>query len=140
MTDVESPDTEQSTNAKASRARSAAAAVKGFARKHRKTIAGAGVGLAVIGSAVLREYLNSQLPPGPPHEFDAPEHLPRSDGQRQPVSQHSVQGHFMRISGRPSERAKANYAAALAAGFDGPPEIPPGWTWRDEHDRGSDAA
>ncbi|MCX4749164.1 hypothetical protein OG455_27270 [Kitasatospora sp. NBC_01287] len=123
--------------------RSATAAVRGFVKKHQKVIAGAVTVVTVITAGLL-------LHAGGQHddddeEFDAPSpgSDPESepDGQQgQPRSAHPVKGHLMRISGRPSERARANYADAYAAGLVESEEIPPGHTWRDDCERGYDAA
>ncbi|MER6748072.1 hypothetical protein ACFW6C_09155 [Streptomyces fungicidicus] len=109
-------------------------AVKRAFNKHKKTIglltlAGLGVAIAVAKGYASedeetdREEDESLFCSPPPPE-------PEPDEQRPPLAKQEVIDHLMRISGQPSEEAKAAYAQSDLAARAGSDQLPEGMTYR----------
>ncbi|MFF9171766.1 MULTISPECIES: hypothetical protein [unclassified Streptomyces] len=121
-------------------------------RKHRKkTLAAVGTAAATVASIAIKlaveEYLAKKadavepVTDEPSSDFDAwEEEYQTSEPEPEPrrtVSEHTVQGHPMRISGEASAEGRENWRRAYEEGLVEAPEPPPGWTWRCDTVRGS---
>ncbi|GAB1332787.1 hypothetical protein [Streptomyces sennicomposti] len=119
---------------------------KRWYRKREKTLKGVGIGVmavAVSGLALLlaKDYLTEDET-GERVTLDTESSAPEPEDEEdeaappeRPMSPQHVSGHLMKTNGQPSEAAKAAYAEAYAAGLVEDPEIPPGYTWRQDYER-----
>jgi septal ring-binding cell division protein DamX len=126
------------------------AKAKRLIQKHRKkTLAGVGTAAAAMAAIAIKlaleQYLaknagdvESVVPNEQSSDFEAWEEEYRTSEpeQRRTVSEHTVQGHPMRISGEASAEGRVNWARAYEAGLVDTPLPPPGWTWRSDSVRG----
>lgn len=126
------------------------AKAKRLYHRHKKKVR-AGVGAAAAAAAgvaikmALESYINKDAEANDPVVHDdsssdftewEKEYRASEPDRRRPPSEHTVQGHPMRINGEASAEEKANWARAYEAGLVDTPEPPPGWTWRSDSVRG----
>ncbi|GGS15093.1 MULTISPECIES: hypothetical protein [Streptomyces] len=121
---------------------------KRWRSKRKKIIKGVGIAVVAVAVSGLALLLAKDYRPTDEEEteepatsgmgFSGPEPADEQGeglSPERPMSPQHVSGHLMKTNGQPSEAAKAAYAEAYAAGLVEEPEIPPGYTWRQDYER-----